>query len=249
MLLPVDITYIAAEIRAYAPELHETYQDRNGEPDPDPEVLLEALSDLFDHLLRREDEVPDRIAPAASASPARADLSRLGDYGIDLFARLAALTRVLLSPPKAHAIEELALPFACWIARRGGELGYLAPVVDGAAHLANRLRQPSELEQLYGLLTEIVDAVDPRLPQDTISMDPGRPWRVLLLNRAIVATRSHRPALMEAAFEAMVEYLPDEAPTFFREGMEQMETLNYPPQVRELMQRFYHQYHGQHVLH
>ena len=71
--------------------------------------------------------------------------------------------------------EELALPLACWIARRGGEIGYLEPVVDGAAHLANRLMRPSELEQLYGLLTEIVDAVDPRFSQHTASADPSRP--------------------------------------------------------------------------
>jgi len=249
MLPPVDITYIAAEIRMHAAELREAQEDHDGEMDPDPRVLPQALSDLFDHLRRLEDQVPDPATEGGPTPAARADLSRLGDYGVDLLARLAGLAGTLPAPHKAHAIEELALPFACWIARRGGELGYLEPIVNGAAHLANRLLQPSELEQLYGLLTEIVDAVDPRLSQDTTSVDPSRPWRILLLNRAIVATRSHRPALMEEAFESIIEYLPDEAPAFFREGMEQMAALNYPPQVRDLMQRFHQQCHGQRVLH
>lgn len=187
----------------------------------------------------------DEFAPAAPA-----DLRSLGDYGIDLLARLVALAGTLLPTPKARAIEELALPFACWIARCGGELGYLEPVVNGAAHLANRLMRPSELEQLYGLLTEVVNAVDLRLSQaHGLPVAPSRPWRVLLLNRAIVATRSHRPARIEEAFESVVEYLPEEAPTFFREGMEQMDALDYPPQVRDLMQGFYQQCCGQCVLH
>jgi len=250
LMLPlVDITYIAEALRTYSVAFIEALEDRNGETDPDPRVLLQALSDLLDHLRRLEDGVPDQTATDRFTPPAPADLRSLGDYGIDLLARLAALAGTLLSPPKARAIEELALPLACWIARRGGELGYLEPVVNGAAHLANRLLRPSELEQLYGLLTEIVDAVDPGLSQYMGSADPSRPWRILLLNRAIVATRSHQPALMEEAFESVVEYLPEEASTFFREGMEQMDALNYPTQVRDLMQRFYQQCCGRRVLH
>ncbi|WP_089726042.1 hypothetical protein [Candidatus Thiosymbion oneisti] len=249
MLPPVDIAYIAEALRIYSEALTEVLEDRNGEADPDPRVLLKALSDLFDHLRRLEDGAPDQVAMDGFTPPASADLHSLGNYGIDLLARLAALAGTLLAPPKARAIEELALPLACWIARRGGELGYLEPVVNGAAHLANRLMRPSELEQLYGLLTEVVNAVDPRISQHTTSADSSRPWRVLLLNRAIVATRSHQPALMEEAFESVIEYLPEEAPTFFREGMEQMDALNYPSQVRDLMQRFYQQCCGRRVLH
>jgi len=54
---------------------------------------------------------------------------------------------------------------------------------------------------------------------------------------------------METAFESVIEYLPEEAPTFFREGMEQMDALDYPPQVRDLMQRFYQRCCGRRVLH
>ena len=136
------------------------------------------------------------------------------------------------------AASALALPLACWIARRGGELAHPAPVVNAAGALANSTKAPDELATLYGLMSEVVDALSPKVTQDSELADSTRPWRVLLLNRAIVATRSHRPDLMESAFRAVVEALPGDAPEFFREAMGQMEALNYPPQVRAVVQRY-----------
>jgi len=247
MLPPVDITFIAEELRACAVELLDAFDDRNGDTDPDPRVLLQALDNLLEGLRRLDAE--SQASLEGQRPQALTDIRSLGDHGIDLLARLAGLAGKLLLPQRARAIEELALPLACWIARHGGELGYLGPVVEGAANLANRIGDPSDLGQLYGLLTEVVNAVDPHISQDTASADPIRPWRVLLLNRAIVATRTHRPELMEEAFESVVEYLPDDAHAFFREGMEQMEALNYPPQVRSVMQRYHDQCAGRRVLH
>lgn len=249
MLPPVDIAHIAEVLRRHSAELIEAFEDRNWDADPDPRILLKTLNDLFDGLRRLEDDALDQIPRDGRTPTELKDIRTLGNHGIDLLARLAALAGNLLPPQRARAIEELTLPLACWIARHGGELGYLEPVVNGAANLANRLAQPSELGQLYGLLTEVVNAVDPQVSQGAVSTETARPWRVLLLNRAIVATRSHRPALMKEAFESLIEHLPDEAPTFFREGMEQMDALSYPPQVRDLMQRFHEKWCDQRVLH
>ena len=41
------------------------------------------------------------------------------------------------------------------------------------------------------------------------------PWRVLLLNWGIVATRSLRPPLMRDAFDRLLEHLPEDASGFF----------------------------------
>jgi hypothetical protein len=249
MLPPVDIAYIAEELHGHSEELSEAFEDENGDADSDPRVLLQALDDLCGELRRIEDEEPSFLPMDEHTQPGVKDIRSLGDHGIDLLARLAALAGRLHLPQRTRGIEELALPFACWIARRGGELGHLGPVVNGAASLANRLKELSQLGQLYGLLTEVVNAVNPQVSQDTASTDPTRPWRVLLLNRAIVATRSHRTELMEEAFEALADHLPDEAPDFFREGMEQMDALGYPTRVRVVMQRYYDQWCGQRVLH
>jgi hypothetical protein len=107
------------------------------------------------------------------------------------------------------------------------------------AKLLRRFRPAGrDLAGLYALMTEMVEGMSPARIQDSGNF-PSRPWRVLLLNRAIVATRSQRPALMVAAFDSLVEHLPEDAPDFFREGMGQMEALQYPAPVRELMQRYY----------
>lgn len=249
MLPPVDIAYIAEELRRHSEELTEAFEDQDGDADSDPRVLLQALNDLLDGLRLREEYAPPPLSAEPGTAPAIADIRSLGDHGIDLLSRLSALAGRLHLPQRSRAIEELALPLACWIARRGGELGYLGPVVNGAASVANGLSQSTELGQLYGQLSEVVNAVSPQISQDAASTDPTRPWRVLLLNRAIVATRSHEPTLMEDAFETLLEHLPDEAPGFFREGMEQMDALGYPPRVRALMQRYYDRWCGQRVLH
>lgn len=249
MLPPVDITYIAQELQRHAEELREAFEDHSGDPGSDPQILLQTLKDLLDGLRLIEDELPSMLFSNQNMPSEVTDIHKLGDYGIDMLGRLAAQAGRLHLPQQARSIEELALPLACWIARRGAEIGYLGPVVNGAASVANTLKQPVELGRLYGQLTEVVNAVRPQISQDTTSTDPTRPWRILLLNRAIVATRSHEPALMEEAFEALVEHLPDEAPGFFREGMEQMEALNYPSRVRVVVKRYYDQWCEQRVLH
>jgi hypothetical protein len=84
-----------------------------------------------------------------------------------------------------------------------------------------------------------IRAASALIKQDLEKNNPGRPWRLLHLNRGIVATRSHNPALMEEVFEELVRELPEEAPGFFAEGMQQMEALNYPPHVRKVMGRYF----------
>ena len=59
------------------------------------------------------------------------------------------------------------------------------------------------------------------------------------MNRAIVATRTLDPGLMESAFDTLVTELPEDAPRFFAEGMGQLDIVGYPPRVREVMTRYY----------
>lgn len=249
MLPVVDIAVIAEEIRRRSEDLVAAFEDQEGAVDTDPRILLDALEKLFDGLRLLEREQAEEALGGASARFGWKDVNVLGAHGIELLSRLAILAGRLRHPHLALDIEGLALPLACWIARHGGEIANIAPVVNGAAGLANRLKEPAQLERLYGLLSEIVNGVSPRISQDTGSADPTRPWRILLINRAIVATRSHQPGLMEEAFAAIVECLPEDAPDFFRGAMEQMEALDYPPQVRVVVHRFYDQWCSQRTLH
>ena len=257
MLPPIDLAHIALEARRLCEDLTQAFADTYADPQAqveaesdaypqgglDPDNLCQSLQELLD-ALRREDpdaEPPDPDLECGSGLGSGAgapDLGTLADHGFELLTRVSALAGRLRLPQHARRVEGLALPLACWVARRGGELSHPAPAVNAAAAWANSLKAPDELAILYGLMSEMLEALSPMLTQDRNALDPNGPWRLLLLNRAIVATRCHRPALMELAFQSVVEALPTVAPDFFREALGQMEAINYPPQVRAVVQRY-----------
>jgi len=242
MLPPVDIHYIAEEIARLGEEVRRLAEDARESLEPEPEVLTDGLAALLDTLAAAETSSIDGVGRAMRRHTV-VEPEGLLTHGLDLLSQLASLAVELRQPHTAQAIEALCLPLACWLMRRGVELLHPDPVVNAAAVLANSLRQPDDLAALYALMSEVVDGVSPGGAQDSEGDKQGtsanRPWRVLLLNRAIVATRSHRPALMVEAFQAICEHLPEDAPSFFREGMGQMEALNYPQPVRDVMDRYY----------
>lgn len=144
-----------------------------------------------------------------------------------------------LAEPERRALDESAIGVALWLVRYGARLERLELVVNAVARIANRTRAPADLAALSDVIGEILAGVTTTMRADRGDQNPGRPWRVLNLNHGIVATRSHDPARMERAFETLVHNLPADAAGFFREGMGQMEALDYPPEVRAVMQRHY----------
>lgn len=249
MIPAIDIAAIEDELEELADRLGEAEEDILRDPNLDPSPLVVALREQLDDLRQRQARAEAQIFTANYQTALGQDITAQGDQAIDLLVRLAALAGRLRQPHLARDLEELAFPLAVWIARHEGEILSLATVVNAAAALANRLEQPQELAELHGLLREIGAALSPAVNQETGHLDPTSPWRVFLINRAIVATRSHQPALMKEAFEALTEYLPQEAPEFFREGMEQMEALNYPMPVRAVMEAWYAQWCERRLLH
>jgi hypothetical protein len=135
------------------------------------------------------------------------------------------------------------------VADHEGRIDTLEPVVDALALLANNTREPSRLEALSHVISRIVAAVSPLISQDLEKLNPGRPWRVLLLNQSIIATRSHNPELMEQAFAVLTGKLPEDAARFFSEGMQQMDALNYPAPVRKVMEKYHRQWTVNRALH
>ena len=88
-------------------------------------------------------------------------------------------------------------------------------------------------------MDEIANAAAPSVKADEDKSHAGRPWRMLNLNHGIVATRSQDTSIMESVFEQILLRLPEDAPNFFREGMEQMDIIDYPVHVREVMEKYY----------
>jgi hypothetical protein len=65
----------------------------------------------------------------------------------------------------------------------------------------------------------VIDNVRERLGVDLERSNPERPWRVLHANLAITAIRSEEPALLDAAFDALDNALPDERASFYAEAL------------------------------
>jgi hypothetical protein len=138
---------------------------------------------------------------------------------------------------------------ALWIVRHNGELRTLEPVINSLARLANKFREPSLLQQLYDISVELIQALEPLIQQQGAKAKKAHSWSILLINQAIIATRSYRPELIDEAYQTLCRLLPDQAPDFFREGMEQMEVMNYPQQVKEVVEKYYNIWGKPRTLH
>ncbi len=214
--------------------------------DTDPALLDDALQQFLDIVARVEADQERRGGPSADSA---GDITELGEYGFALLRQLADWMEYRHWEDASPQLAQLYLGFALWVARQGGNLLTLEPVVDACALSANRTQVPEALLTLYHLMGEILAAVTPSIREDLEKGNPGRPWRLLNLNRAIVATRSLDPDAMRTAFDQILKHFPEDAPSFFAQGMEQMDALNYPPHVRTVMQDYYNDWHRKHSLH
>jgi hypothetical protein len=213
------------------------------------ELLAEAFRQLVEVMTRVE---ADNRTGDGSRTGRRAggeDVTELGEYAFKLQENLAGLVRQPELADQQDSVAVLTVELALWIAAHGGRLDSIEALVDALALIANRTTDPGELGRLSAVMGRIIDAVSPVIREDLEKMNPGRPWRVLLLNRGIVATRSHDPAMMEEAFTFLIHQLPEDAGQFFAAGMQQMEALNYPAHVRRVMEKYHRQWTVNHTLH
>jgi len=186
---------------------------------------------LSTHVEREKSGQPRTVDPA--------DISHEGEYGITLLMDLGDWARRLQLDELEHEFDVIALAFADWVVRHGGELRAIEPVVDALANLANDERDRATLEHLTHLAIRIIRSTAAPARTGAGRTYPNQPWRMLNLNNGIVATRTHNPALMEQAFDELARNLPDEAPRFFAEGMRQMEKFDFPLSVRAVMARYF----------
>jgi len=215
-------------------------------PDQPDDAELPRLRAAFSQLA----EVMARLdADAASGQADPADITEIGEYALRLAQTLATSPGCTQSQQQRLDVARLTIGLALWIARLGGRIDTLEPVVDALALQANALRDPQLLEALSEQIHRIIAAVSPLIRQDLEKVNPGRPWRVLLLNHGIVATRSHNTRLMERAFTDLARHLPDDAARFFTQGMEQMDALGYPEPVRKVMQKYHREWTRNRALH
>jgi hypothetical protein len=238
--IAVDLTLLSEAFRELSDQVCEIWE---GDEEPSPPLVQKAMLQLLD-ILERQD-----IEPVTDKSLAADDIDELGEYGLTLIQEMSSYAADLGQQELSYHIEDLTFPFAVWLARRDCEIKNLAPVVNAFARSANDIKDNNLLKQLFTYINEIMDALSPNITQDLEKNNPMRPWRILIINRAIIATRSHDTELMEMAFKTLVEQLPEEAPGFFEEGVEQMHLIDYPEHVRKLMHHYYLMYGTPQTIH
>ena len=170
------------------------------------------------------------------------DITQIGEYGFNLLTELLKWAHHNHRREFTKKIHQLTLSLSLWITKHQGELRTLEPVVDAFAQTANKTADSEQLKQLVNMMDNIINGCSDVIKSDFEKINPLRPWRVIHLNRAITATRSHNTELMRDVFQQLVITFPSDAATFFSEGMHEMDRLNYPENVREVLQEYFDKY-------
>jgi hypothetical protein len=199
-----------------------------------PEQLLAGMEKAIDVMERADADASARQGEAVLSDD---EISEIGDFALGLLESIVERVESA-SGHQSRDLTRLAIPISLWIARQGGHISKLELVVNSLAAWANELHDTRQIAELARVTREIIDAASDELRKDIEQSNPMRPWRIINLNYGIVATRSHDPALMDEAFAVLVENLPHDARAFFREGMQQMEIVGYPEEVREVIEKY-----------
>ncbi len=215
-----------------------------------PQNLLAAMDQAIDVIARADADLAVRQDMSAESMGMleEKDISTIGQYALDLLA--AMITHVQkITGEKNRDLLRLSIPVSLWVARHGGKLSQIDMPVNSLAIYANEVTEPHSLEELALVIREIIDACDEDIRRDLEQSNLMRPWRILNLNYGIVATRSHNPVLIEQAYEALIKNLPNDARQFFKEGMQQMDIIGYPDEVREVVERYNKMWGSEGMLH
>lgn len=190
-----------------------------------PPLLFDAISQCLDIAARSADE--EALPPA--------EIEEIGTHALECVSDLSLWAYQLGLESERNCIEDLALDFACWIARHDGTVSVLEPVVNTLARRANLTHAPHELALLFDSARDVLMHAAPHPSQILPGDNPSQPWRLLNFNCAIIATRSQQPDLMHAAFDLLEQNLPQECAAFYEEGVRQSEKQVYARHVRDIM--------------
>lgn len=204
----------------------------------------DAYQQAFDQLMMAMNQFFDVVTTVNHQASedhviSRSEATDIGEHGFTLLLKLSDLMEKLDLPHKRKEIEQISLIFARWIIKFEGRLNHIEPIVNAFAHSANSMKDKKSLALLVELMGMVVDASSDEIKHDLESTNLYRPWRLLHINRGIVATRTHDTQIMKKVFDEMIAYLPQEASSFFSEGMQEMNALDYPPNVRQLIEDYF----------
>jgi hypothetical protein len=204
-----------------------------------PTQLLAAMDQAIDVMARADADsaVREDMSAESIGMLEEKDISKIGQYALDILEAMVAFVQDKTGEQKRDLLR-LSIPVSLWVARHGGKLSQIDMLVNSLAGYANEVSEPQVLADLVRIFREIIDACENEIRRDLEQTNPMRPWRILNLNYGIIATRSHQPELIELAYDTLVKNLPQDARQFFKEGMQQMDIVGYPDEVRQVVERY-----------
>ncbi len=215
-----------------------------------PHNLLAAMDQAIDVMARSDSDssVQQQMSAESMGMLEEKDISKIGRYTLDILEAMVGFVQNKTGEQNRDLLR-LSLPVSLWIARHGGKLTQIDMLVNSLAEYANEITEPHLVADLTIVIKEVIDACDNEIRGDVEQTNMMRPWRILNLNYGIVATRSHNPELIEQAYDNLVKNLPQDARQFFKEGMQQMDIIAYPDEVREVVERYYKMWGSESSLH
>ena len=196
-----------------------------------PEQLIEKINQFF--------ILYDRLGSSHSSLINKEEISQIGEQAINCLVEMGVWADKLDLPKERAMLEEIALDAAHWVIRHKGEIRNLDEIVNMLAAKANRTTDPKVLTSLFHVMNDVIQNSSTELKNDTDKSEPGRPWRMLNFNFAIVATRTMDKELMIQAFDTLGLNLPEDCPAFFEEGLRQSEKSVYGPEIKTMMAEYF----------
>ena len=215
-----------------------------------PHHLLAAMDQAIDVMQRADADsaVQQDMSAESIGKLEEKDITRIGQYALDLLESLFVFVQNKTGEQNQELLR-LSLPVSLWVARHGGKLSQIDMIVNSLASVANEITEPNMLAELSAVIKEVIDACDDEIRRDLEQSNLMRPWRILNLNYGIVATRSYQPEIIRQAYDTLVKNLPQDAREFFKEGMQQMDIVGYPDEVREVVERYNKMWGSESLLH
>jgi hypothetical protein len=194
-----------------------------------PPHLVQTLRELFATCVRLDTEYG-----VAGPLPVE-DAAEFADAALHCLADLRAWLPRLGIVNHEVAMDKVLLGVAVWALSHEIELSLPDPLVNALAHAANDAASKQDLAAIYGIMQGIIDAAPETMKSDLEKSNPYRPWRILLLNFAIVAIRTQDIPMMLYAFGMLERYLPEECSGFFAETVIQSQHSAFSDAVRGLL--------------
>lgn len=162
------------------------------------------------------------------------EVDELGTHALECLSDLGLWAWQLKLDDARATTEDAALDMAWWIARHGGQIAVLEPVINALARQANGTQDSSALALLFDRARGII-ARTPAGISDAGEASGRQLWLALHVNSAIIAARSQQAELIQTACDLLEAHFPRQCAAFYAEGLRESAKPVYGGHVRDIL--------------